>query len=118
MDNLGKTGEKHAVNFLKQNGYRIQQCNWKCPLGEIDIIASDRDILCIIEVKTRQDQEFGGPWDAINDRKKHKISKLAQWYCSQKGIKNRSLRFDVVLLWADSDGKITNTELLRDAIRL
>jgi putative endonuclease len=117
MNILGRTGEKYAIGFLKRNGYRIKECNWKCKIGEIDIVAFDHNILCIIEVKTRQNEEFGGPWEAIDTRKKCKILKIAQWYCADKNVTDTNIRFDAVFLLTNPQGRITNAELLKDAIR-
>ena len=80
----GKEGEKIAAAFLKKNGYRISEINFRCILGEIDIIARDKDEIVFIEVKTRKSGELGYPEQAVGIRKQKKMSHLASWYLQQK----------------------------------
>jgi len=54
----GKEGEKIAAAYLKKNGYRIIEINFRCPIGEIDIVAKEKDDLVFVEVKTRKSMEF------------------------------------------------------------
>ena len=63
---LGKKGEEVALRFFKKNGYRILERNYVCKLGEIDIIAKEKDTLAFIEVKTRTSTLFGPPQLAVN----------------------------------------------------
>ena len=65
---LGQKGEDLALRFLKKNGYRIYTTNYSCKLGEIDIIAKEKDTLAFIEVKTRTSTAFGPPQLAVNRR--------------------------------------------------
>jgi len=93
---LGKKGEDLAVNQLKALKYKVLERNFKCPLGEIDIIARDQNTLVFIEVKTRATKDFGGPAAAVNERKQRQLSKVALTYLNQKKLTNVSARFDVV----------------------
>jgi putative endonuclease len=77
MNSLGKEGEMLAKQFLKKKGYSILQENYRTPFGEIDIIAKEKDVLVFVEVKTRTDLAFGSPFEAVNQRKKEKIRKVA-----------------------------------------
>ncbi len=92
----GKEGEKIAAAFLKKNGYRICDINFRCILGEIDIVARDKDEIVFIEVKTRKSGELGYPEQAVGIRKQKKMSHLALWYLQQKKIDDADARFDVV----------------------
>jgi putative endonuclease len=93
---LGKKGEELAIGRLKGLGYKILERNYKCPLGEIDVIARDRNSLVFIEVKTRATRDFGGPAAAVHARKQRQLSKVALVYLNQKKLFNIPARFDVV----------------------
>lgn len=92
---LGNSGEEAAGLHLQQNGYKIIQKNYRCKLGEIDIIAKDADYLVFIEVKSRKNTQYGTPSEAVNYFKQQKIKKVAQYYLMTKGIEP-NVRFDVV----------------------
>ncbi len=96
--NTGKAGEKIAVAFLKEKGYRILEVNYRCPIGEIDIVARDKNELVFIEVKTRKSGALGYPEQAVGVKKQKKISQLALWYLQEKKINDANARFDVVAI--------------------
>jgi putative endonuclease len=73
MRTLGGRGEDMAVRFLKGKGYRIIGRNFRCPAGEIDIIARDGGTLVFVEVKTRTDSLFGHPIEAVHSGKRRKF---------------------------------------------
>lgn len=103
---IGIKGEDLAVKFLKGKGYKILFRNFKTPVGEIDIIAEDRDILVFIEVKTRTDNSFGHPFEAVNFRKKEKLRKVALSYLRYLK-KEMPSRFDVLSIELnDGESKI------------
>ena len=93
---LGKSGEDSALNFLKENGYKILIKNYKTKLGEVDIIAYDKDTLCFIEVKTRDSLRFGSPQEAVSHFKQRQISKVALQFLKSNNLLNKKARFDVV----------------------
>ncbi len=93
---LGKRGEEIAVSLLKDNGYKILLKNYKNKLGEIDIIASDKDTICFIEVKTRRSDRFGLPVEAISAFKQRQISKVALLFLKERKLLDKKARFDVV----------------------
>ena len=92
----GKEGEKIAAAFLKKNGYRIIEINFRCPIGEIDIVAKEKDDLVFVEVKTRKSMELGYPEQAVGIRKQKKMSQLALWYLQKRKVADTNARFDVV----------------------
>lgn len=94
----GKEGEIIAAAFLKKNGYRIIGKNFRCAIGEIDIIAQEKDELVFIEVKTRTSRELGFPEQAVGIKKQKKMSQLALWYLQKKNIKDTASRFDVLAI--------------------
>ena len=93
---LGKIGEKKAAEFLKKKGYKILECNYKSPFGEIDIIAQDGEYTVFIEVKTRTGEDFGAPSEAVDIRKRQKYVKSASYYLSFKDKWETPSRFDVI----------------------
>ena|SRR5450759_2005345 len=92
----GKEGEKIAAAYLKKNGYRIIEINFRCPIGEIDIVAKEKNDLVFVEVKTRKSIELGYPEQAVGIRKQKKMSQLALWYLQKRKIADTNARFDVV----------------------
>ena len=102
---MGRAGEKRACEFLKKKGFKILETNYKTFVGEIDIIALDKEVLVFIEVKTRMDDAFGNPSEAVNRKKQEKYIKVASEYL-QKNKKTESLcRFDVIEI---QDGEINH----------
>jgi len=94
----GKEGEKIAAAYLKKNGYRIIEINYRCPIGEIDIVAEEKNDLVFVEVKTRKSIELGYPEQAVGMRKQKKMSQLALWYMQKRKIADTNARFDVVAI--------------------
>jgi len=107
--NLGRRGENISVEFLKKKGYKIIERNYRCSLGEIDIVAKDKNVLCFVEVKTRKTERYGLPEEAINWHKQRKLTKVALTYLKEKKIYKQDLRFDVVSVYPD------HIELIKDA---
>lgn len=112
MKTLGTKGENLAVTFLKKKGYKIIARNYKTFIGEIDIIAKDGDITVFIEVKTRINDSFGYPFEAVNTKKKKKLKNLALLYLKNKGDES-PVRFDVLSIFMNN-GK-EEIEHIKDA---
>lgn len=94
----GKEGEKIAAVYLKKKGYRIIEQNYRCPIGEIDIVARDKNELVFVEVKTRKSVSLGYPEQAVGFKKQKKISNLAMWYLLEKKLIESRARFDIVAI--------------------
>lgn len=109
---LGKSAEGMARSFLKRKGYRILEQNYSCPLGELDLVALEREVLAFIEVRSRWG--IGNPEASIDLAKQRQIIKAAQFYLSQKRW-DGDCRFDVVAIQISREGKIERMELIRDA---
>ncbi|WP_243111936.1 YraN family protein [Butyrivibrio sp. CB08] len=104
---IGNTNEDLACNYLKEHGCRILERNFRCKLGEIDIIARDGPYLCFIEVKYRKDNSFGAPQEAVNYSKRRRISSVSRFYLYSKKISFDSpIRYDVIAVCA-SEGMLT-----------
>ena len=97
---VGNLGEQTAKNYLIKNGYKILTTNYSCRLGEIDIIAMDKECLVFIEVKTRTSGKYGHPENAVNYWKKKHLELTARNYMDYKRMGNYIARFDVVEVFA------------------
>jgi len=93
---LGKLGEALAYKRLKRLGYKKIIRNYRCPLGEMDLIATDGDTLVFIETKTRRGRSIGYAKEAVNARKKHQLSKVALFYMKSNNCCEAKARFDVI----------------------
>ncbi len=113
---IGKSGEKQALEFLKQKGYRIIKTNYKSKLGEVDIIAKDKKIICFIEVKTRYSLEKGLPQESITKNKQHQITKAALSYLKENNLWDNPARFDVVAVFKGKEQD--KIELIQNAFEL
>lgn len=95
----GSRYEEQAAVFLQKKGLVIRERNFRCPLGEIDIIAQEEEIFVFCEVKYRRDERAGAPEEAVDSRKQSTICKTAAWYLKQRGLPaDISCRFDVVAI--------------------
>jgi putative endonuclease len=98
-DALGQRGENVAARFLRNQGYKIIERNFRCEVGEVDIIARDGRILVFTEVKTRA-YDDPMPEDQVNQEKRHQLTKAAKFYLSRYGTPQPPARFDVVaIVW-------------------
>ena len=102
---LGALGEQLAVDLLIRKGLRILVRNWRCHLGEIDIIAREGPLLVIVEVKTRRGRGAGTPEQGVDIRKQRKLCELAQCYVQSVGWDD-DVRLDVVAVELTSSGKL------------
>ena len=94
----GVQSESLAARLLKRRGYTILETNYRTPLGEIDIIARDRDTIVFVEVKARRSLGFGGPKWAVTPKKQRKISMVALYYLKTTRQSQAKARFDVVAI--------------------
>jgi putative endonuclease len=95
---LGERGEDAAAAYLERAGMTIVERNWRCPAGEIDIVALDDRTIVLCEVKTRRTAAKGSPEEAITPAKRRRYAKLAAAYLQSSGIEPVNVRFDVVTL--------------------
>jgi len=116
QQNFGKKSELIAAKHLKKNGYKILEQNYRTKLGEIDIIAKDKDTLVFVEVKARKSGLFGNPKWAITPKKQRKISMVALYYLKASKQHNVKARFDVVsIVTAEKNPYI---EIVKNAFEL
>jgi len=93
---LGKLGEELALKKIKRLGYKKIIRNYRCPLGEMDLIARDGDTLVFIEIKTRKDGPTGYAKEAVDARKRRQLSKVALAYMKSNDCCETRARFDVI----------------------
>ncbi len=92
---IGADYEQVASKHLKELGYELITTNYRCPLGEIDLVAKDGAVLVFIEVKYRKTLNAGSPFEAVNAKKQQTIRRVAQWYLTEHKLDDVSVRFDV-----------------------
>lgn len=96
-NDLGKEGEKLALEFLEKNGYDILEKNWTFQKAEIDIIAQKGDVLAIVEVKTRSTIDFGLPQDFVKPKKIQLLVKAVNEYVIKNDL-DLKIRFDIIAI--------------------
>ena len=92
----GGNYEQAAGFYLEQHGFQILEYNYRCRIGEIDIVAKDGENLVFCEVKYRADQRRGNPLEAVDARKQRKIFQTAMYYMTERHLGDVPCRFDVV----------------------
>lgn len=95
---LGERGEVIAWDYLLQKGFQILEKNYRCVIGEIDVIASKNGRLHIIEIKTRTHHRYGSPEESVGSVKQKKLVQLAKWYLKSKGLSEKTVSFDVLAI--------------------
>ncbi|MEU8260574.1 YraN family protein [Micromonospora sp. NPDC048999] len=93
---VGAYGERCAVRHLIEAGMRPVARNWRCPDGEIDIIAWEGPVLAICEVKTRRTEDFGSPAEAVVAAKARRLRGLAARWLAETGTTAEEVRFDLL----------------------
>ncbi len=112
----GDLGEKQAKKFLKKQGYKILEANYRCKLGEIDIVARDKDAIVFVEVRTKRNLDYGTPEESVNSTKRAKLIKLAEYYMQQHQDAARFWRIDVVAVEMGAGDKISRIEIIKNAV--
>lgn len=104
-DRLGRRGEALAAAYLEGAGLHIVDRNWRCPLGEIDLVAIDGSTLVVIEVKTRSSLDFGHPLEAIGPGKLERLYLLAASWARAHDLRFSGFRVDAVAVIDDGRGE-------------
>jgi putative endonuclease len=112
-DELGKRGETLAASHLVASGYEVVERNWRCKIGEIDIIATKDDELVFVEVKTRSSLAFGHPLEAITVQKLARLRQLAGAWCDAHPGHHRRIRIDAIAIIAPTHGLVEIEHLER-----
>jgi putative endonuclease len=101
---IGEYGERMAERYLRDLGLTILARNWRCPLGEIDLVASDGRVLVVCEVKTRRGAAYGSPVDAVTAHKLARLRRLAAAWLHERGGGFSEVRVDVVGVYRPRSG--------------
>ncbi len=111
---LGKKGEELAKQYLVEKGYKIRHLNWRHKKNEIDIIAKKNNFLVVIEVKTRTNDYFENPKEAVTKKKQKNIINATEAYINEYDI-NLETRFDIVAVTLSNNKK--EIEHIKDAFQ-
>jgi putative endonuclease len=112
----GALGEKLAKDYLKKRGYRIIETNHRCPRGEIDIVARQKDCLVFIEVRTKTNLNYGTPEESISTAKRAKMRTNAMYYLQSLPKFPNAWRIDFVAVEIAENGKTRRIELYENAV--
>ena len=110
----GALGEQYAVKYLKKQHYKILEKNYKCKLGEIDIIARDGGEIAFVEVKTRPDDPYVRGMYAVDRRKQEHILRTAAFYIAETGTKLQP-RMDVIEVELGADNRLVSINHIKAA---
>jgi putative endonuclease len=116
-DERGRAGEMRAAEYLREQGYEILALNWRCPQGELDIVAASGRHLVVVEVKTRRSDRFGHPFEAVDGRKRARLWQLSRTWCRlhPEHVRGREVRLDAIGVLGDdpATGSVEHLEDLR-----
>ena len=113
-DVRGRLGEELAAAHLIGQGLIVLDRNWRCDVGELDIVARDGDALVICEVKTRSSRRFGDPLEAVTSTKAARLRRLAARWIVAHDVRPREIRIDLVGIVLD--GPTPQIEHVRGAV--
>jgi putative endonuclease len=113
-DRVGRNGERAALAAYRRRGYRLIARNWRCPLGELDLVLAGDGTVVFCEVKARSSAGLGGPHEAVSLSKQRRIRALAEAFLKSHRLSAPAYRFDVASVLLRSDGG-TDVHLFEDA---
>ena len=113
---LGNRGEDLAAQRLESLGYAIRERNWRCSVGELDIVTEKDGVLIFVEVRTRHGDKFGTPEESINKRKQAKLLEVSQTYLEEHHEEQRNWRIDVVAIEIGKRDEVVRMDVIEDAI--
>ncbi|MBD3306714.1 YraN family protein [candidate division KSB3 bacterium] len=93
---IGKRGERLAQRYLRHQHYAIRETNFRCKLGEIDIIAEDGEVVVFIEVRTKTSARYGPAYNSVTVSKQQQVKRVALFYISTNNLVETQFRFDVI----------------------
>jgi putative endonuclease len=111
---VGSRGERATETAYVARGYRVVARNWRCRVGELDLVVSRGQLIVVCEVKTRRGSRFGGGFEAVDGRKRQKLRALAEIFLLQHRTFPLAVRFDVASVWLKPDGS-TAVQIFEDA---
>ena len=115
---LGAFGEAAAAEFLRKKRYALLGMNYRCRLGELDIIARQKETLVFVEVKLRREGGFASAAEAVTPAKQKRLEIAAETWLAENGLEDVPCRFDVIEVYLEKDGsKVTRINHLEEAFR-
>jgi putative endonuclease len=112
----GDLGEQLALNYLKKKGYRILETNYRCQMGEIDIVAMHKKCLVLVEVRTKTNPEFGTPEESITKTKALHMERTAEFYRQQHPKAPPDWRIDLVAIEMQPSGQLLRLQHLESVL--
>jgi putative endonuclease len=109
----GRAGEDAAADVYRRRGFRVLARNWRCPIGELDLVLERDRLLVFCEVKTRTGASFGGGYEAVTWSKRRKLRSLAEAFLAAMDRRHREVRFDVASVWLGA--RRADIEVFEDA---
>lgn len=113
---IGQAGEERAAEYLRRNGYKILDRNFRTPFGELDIVAEEKDSTIFVEVKTRLTDSLGPPYLSVTRKKKLHIIKNALFYLKRFGLINSYWRIDVISVRLNNNYEGVDIEHIENAV--
>jgi putative endonuclease len=113
---LGDAGEEIATRELVRRGYVVRERNWRCPEGELDMVAEQGQMLVFVEVRTRRGDRFGTPEESITLAKRAHLIAAAQAYLQAHSLQDRDWRIDVVAVEMSAQGRLWRVDVIENAI--
>lgn len=114
---LGRRGEELAATELARRGYKIQERNWQCSAGEVDIVAEHGGWVVFVEVRTRRGRFMGTPEASITAAKRARLIRVAQYYLAELEFGDVDWRIDVVAVELTARGKLRRIDVYENAVR-
>ena len=112
---LGNRGEELAARMLVGKGYRVVTRNWRCRVGELDLVAQDGDCLVLVEVRTRRGEMLGSPEESITRAKQARLVALAESYVQESSWEG-DWRIDVIAIELDVRGRLIRVDHYENAV--
>lgn len=109
-------GEAAALSYLRAAGLRVIARDWRCQLGQLDLVCEERGVLVAVEVKARRGEAFGPPQEAVDRRKRAKLRMLLGAFQLATGRSAQRCRIDVVAVRCDGALRPMSCEHIRDAV--
>jgi putative endonuclease len=113
---LGRRGEELAAQELERRGWQIVERNWRCPAGEVDIVARQGATWVFVEVRTRRGEDFGAPEESLSAAKQARMVAVAGHYLAGHDIGEADWRLDLVAVELDRAGHLLRLDVLEDVV--
>jgi putative endonuclease len=109
----GRDGEAAALGVYRRRGFQVLARNWRCAIGELDLVLQRGGLVVFCEVKTRGGAAFGGGYEAVTWSKRRRLRRLAEAFLATGSARPSDVRFDVASVWLGRGG--ADVELFEDA---